>query len=102
MEPPSFVVPNASDLTWATVLLDPQTVTALPASLAAVPDPQARAVVWVALIDGVCLGTIDPRVMVETFGHAWPHEDSDSVLNRSAASVLGRVIPTFLPSLGTG
>jgi aminopeptidase N len=92
-----LVVPNAADLTWATVLLDPRTVAALPTSLASVPDAQARAVVWVALMDGVCLGRTDPRVLVETFGGAWPHEDNDSVLNRTAAGLLGRVIPTFLP-----
>jgi aminopeptidase N len=92
-----LVVPNAGDLTWATVLLDPLTVEALPTALASVPDAQARAVVWVALIDGVCLGQTDPRLMVRTFGGAWPQEDSDSVLNRTAATLLGRVIPTFLP-----
>jgi aminopeptidase N len=92
------VVPNASDLTWATVELDPQTVAALPMALAQVPDGQARAVVWVALIDGVCLGTVDPRVVVRTFATAWPQESSDSVLNRVATSVLGRLVPTFLPS----
>jgi aminopeptidase N len=92
-----LVVPNAGDLTWATVLLDPLTVEALPTALAAVPDAQARAVVWVALVDGVCLGQTDPRVMVRAFGAAWPQEDSDSVLNRTAATLLGRVIPTFLP-----
>ncbi|HEV7145908.1 MAG TPA: ERAP1-like C-terminal domain-containing protein, partial [Pedococcus sp.] len=92
------VVPNASDLTWATLALDPQTVAALPTALAQVPDGQARAVVWVALIDSVCLGTVDPRDVVRTFASAWPHESSDSVLNRVATSVLGRLVPTFLPA----
>jgi aminopeptidase N len=92
------VVPNASDLTWATVALDPQTVAALPTALARVPDGQARAVVWVALLDGVCLGTVDPRAVMRTFATAWPRESSDSVLNRVATSVLGRLVPTFLPS----
>lgn len=92
-----LVVPNAADLTWATVTLDPRSVAAVPTSLAAVPDVQARAVVWVALIDGVCLGTVDPRVLVRTFGDAWPAEDNDSVLTRTAGALLGRIIPTFLP-----
>jgi aminopeptidase N len=91
------VVPNASDLTWATVSLDSDTLAALPGALAHVPDAQARAVVWVGLIDGVCLGEVDPRLLVEVFGTAWPHEDNDSVLNRVAGSLLGRIIPTFLP-----
>ncbi|MDF2144479.1 aminopeptidase N [Knoellia sp. p5-6-4] len=92
-----LVVPNASDLTWATVALDAATLAAVPRSLAEVPDAQARAVLWAALVDGVCLGTVDPRLVVETFGRAWPHEDNESVLNRVANVVLGRVVTTFLP-----
>ena len=95
--PAQVVVPNASDLTWATVSLDAGTLAKLPASLASVPDVQARAVVWVALLDGVCLAEVDPRLMVTVFGEAWPLEDNDSVLNRAAAMVLGRVVNEFLP-----
>jgi aminopeptidase N len=91
------VVPNAADLTWATVVLDAQTLAALPSSLAAVPDPQARAVVWTALVDGVALGEVDPRHFVAVVGSAWPHEQSDSVLSRVAGQLLGRLIPAFLP-----
>ncbi len=92
-----LVVPNAGDLTWATVTLDPASIEAVPEQLALVPDPQARAVVWVSLVDGVCLGTVDPRVLVRTVGEAWPHEDNASILNRVAGNVLARIIPTFLP-----
>ena len=92
-----LVVPNAGDVTWATVTLDDRSVAAVPRVLASVPDAQARAVVWIALIDGTCLGTVDPRVMVETFAAAWPHEDNSSILTRTMGSLLGRVIPTFLP-----
>jgi aminopeptidase N len=92
-----LVVPNASDLTWATVTLDAASVAAVPTALAAVPDVQARAVVWIALVDGVCLGTVDPRVLVRTFGESWPAEDNESVLSRTSLALLGRIIPTFLP-----
>ena len=95
--PAHIVVPNASDLTWATVALDADTLAAVPRGLADIPDPQARAVVWAALVDGVCLGTVDPRLVVQTFGAAWPAEDNESVLNRVATAVLGRVVQTFLP-----
>ena len=91
------VVPNAADLTWASVGLDAQTLGRLHETLGTVPDVQARAVVWVALMGGVCLGHVDPRLMVRVFGGAWPREDNDSILNRSAAMVLGRVVPEFLP-----
>ena len=95
--PAEVVVPNAGDLTWATVSLDTATLDALPTALASVPDAQARAVLWVALMDGVCLGGVDPRVMVSAFGQSWPAEDNDSVLTRAATMVLGRVVPEFLP-----
>ena len=93
----ALVVPNASDLTWATVALDPDTLAAVPQGLAQVPDAQARAVLWAALVDGVCLAKVDPRLVVETFGRAWPREDNESVLNRIATAVLGRLVTTFLP-----
>ena len=35
--------------------------------------------------------------MVETFGRTWPREDNESVLNRLATAVLGRLVTTFLP-----
>jgi aminopeptidase N len=74
----------------------------VPNGLAAVPDAQARAVVWAALVDGVCLGTVDPRLVVDTFGRAWPSEENESVLHRIATAVLGRVIQTFLPPAEQG
>ncbi|MDU0315065.1 aminopeptidase N [Phycicoccus sp. M110.8] len=91
-----LVLPNAADLTWATVTLDPASAGLVPERLAAVPDAQARAVTWVALLDGVCLGTLDPRVVIDTFGRAWPHEPNESVLNRVALNLVGKVVPAFL------
>jgi aminopeptidase N len=92
-----LVVPNAGDLTWATVRLDERTLQALPEELASVPDPLARAVLWTALVDGVCLGTVDPRLMLRTFASAWPLEANASIANRISAVVVGRVIRQFLP-----
>ncbi len=57
---PALVVPNASDLTWARVRLDDATLAALPDQLAQLPDAQARAVIWSALIDGVHGATVAP------------------------------------------
>src|SRR5450631_2097497 len=56
-----MLIPNATDLTWATVKLDPATVAAAPAELSDVPQAQARAVVWTALLEGVAVAEIDPR-----------------------------------------
>ncbi|MEO7069181.1 MAG: aminopeptidase N [Nostocoides sp.] len=96
--PATIVVPNAGDLTWATVEFDPTTLANLPEHLAAVPDVQARAVVWMGLADGVCLGTIDPRHLLRVFAAAWPLETDSAILARVAVTVTARIIPTFLPA----
>ncbi len=95
--PAQVVVPNAGDLTWATVGFDPATLAALPERLGSVPDAQTRAVVWVGLLDGVCLGTIDPRHLLAVFVAAWPQESDASILFRTAGRVTTRIIPAFLP-----
>ena len=97
IRPAQVVVPNAADLTWATVDFDPATLAALPDHLGSVPDAQARAVVWLGLIDGVCLGTIDPRHLLRVFVAAWPQETDASTLARIAGQVTARTIPAFLP-----
>jgi len=91
------VVPNAGDLTWATVRLDGATVEALPTELSRIRDGQARAVIWAALLDGVALGTLDPRQLLRVFEGAWAQETYESTLTRMAGQMVGRVIPAFLP-----
>ncbi len=93
----ALVVPNAGDLTWAEVSLDPATVAALPAGLADVPDVQARAVLWVALLGKVHRAEVDPRTALEVFAQAWPRETSAAVLSRTALAMSSRVVPMFLP-----
>ncbi|MHA3836925.1 aminopeptidase N [Terrabacter sp. AAH1] len=94
---PAIVVPNASDLTWARVRLSDQTVAALPVQLAQVPDAQARAVVWSALIDGVHGATVSPDAFLDVFDAAWPHESNSSILTRVAAYAEHRIVPWFVP-----
>ena len=93
----ALVVPNAGDLTWAEVSLDAGTVDALPGGLADVPDPQARAVLWVALLGAVARAEVDPRTVVRTFVTAWPRETSAAVLARTALTTTSRVVPALLP-----
>ena len=92
-----IVLPNASDLTWAVSGLDPQTLRALPEGLAEIPDPQARAVAWLALIDGMHEGRVDPRLVLRAARSAWPRERNSSILNRVGTHLVGRLIPLFLP-----
>jgi aminopeptidase N len=97
-----IVLPNAGDLTWAVSALDARTLAHLPAGLADIPDPQARAVAWLALLDGMYAARVDPRDLLAAFVAAWPREVNDSILNRVATQVVGRVLPVFLPPQETG
>jgi aminopeptidase N len=93
----AIVVPNAGDLTWATVALSPQTRGVLVDELAAVPDPTARAVVWTALFGGVSSGDVDPRLVLDVIAAAWRRERDDAILSQVAKVALDRIIPCFLP-----
>jgi aminopeptidase N len=93
----AVIVPNAGDLTWATVGLDPASTAALPDQLGRVDDAQARAVVWAALVDAAALANVDPRHVVRIFAEAWPAETSSPILTRASAAVIGTVIPRYLP-----
>ncbi len=92
----TVVVPNASDLTWAHVQLSPATVSALPDELARIAEPEVRAVVWTALVDGIALTEIDPRRFIDVFAAAWPAEDSPAVLTRMGTHALQRIVPEYL------
>jgi len=95
---PSLLIPNATDLTWANIKLDAATVAAAPAELSAVPQAQARAVVWTALIDGVALAEIDPRQLLTVLASCWAVESNQSIINRVALLVTQRIIPAFIPA----
>ena len=92
-----IVIPNAGDLTWATVDLAPATMSALVRGLATVPDDQARAVAWGAVLSGVYRGTVDPRLALDIFTAGGTQEPNDVVLARVSQQLVDRVIPSFLP-----
>ncbi|WP_109474043.1 aminopeptidase N [Ornithinimicrobium cavernae] len=92
-----LVIPNAGDLTWARSVLSPESVAALPAQLGRVREAQHRAVVWVALTDGLATATVDPWLVVDTFAAAWPVEDNASVLSRAGLLLTTRVLGEYLP-----
>lgn len=93
----SMVIPNAADLTWANIKLDAATVAAAPTELSSVPQAQARAVVWTALIDGVALAEIDPRHLVAVMATSWAKESNQSIINRVGLQMTLRIIPQFIP-----
>jgi len=92
------VVPNVSDLTWATVALDDATLAALPQQLPLIQDDDARQVIWSGLLGGVALGTVDPRVALEVFVAAWPLEHQQSIVSAVAQMVRLALPGFFLPA----
>jgi aminopeptidase N len=94
----SMIIPNATDLTWANIKLDPATLAATPAELSLVPQAQARAVVWTALIDGVALAEIDPRHLLAVLATSWAGESNQSIVNRVGLQLTQRIIPEFIPT----
>jgi aminopeptidase N len=93
----NMLIPNATDLTWATIKLDEGTIAAAQSELSAVPQAQARAVVWTALIDGVALAEIDPRHLLAVLATSWATESNQSIINRVGLLVTHRIIPSFIP-----
>ncbi len=94
----TMLIPNAADLTWANIKLDAATVAATPAQLWSVPQAQARAVVWTALIDGVALAEIDPRHLIAVMATSWAAESNQSIINRVGMQMSLRIIPQFIPA----
>ncbi len=92
-----LVLPNAGDRTWATPLLDPQSLDALRGQLPMLSDAQARAVIWVGLRDGVAMARVDPRLLVDLAEAALVTEDNDSIFSRAGLHVTGTVIRVLLP-----
>ncbi|MEP7192426.1 MAG: aminopeptidase N [Actinomycetota bacterium] len=93
----NMLIPNATDLTWATIKLDKATIAAAPSELSAVPQAQARAVVWTALIDGVALAEVDPRHLLAVLATSWATESNQSIINRVGLLITHRIIPSFIP-----
>ena len=93
----AMVIPTAGDLTWANIKLDPATLAAAPRELPLVPDAQARAVIWTALIDGVALTEIDPRHLLAVLSTSWAGESSQSIINRVGMQMSQRIIPEYMP-----
>ncbi|EWT06186.1 aminopeptidase N [Intrasporangium chromatireducens Q5-1] len=94
---PAVLVPNASDLTWARVVLSDKTIGALPTQLSQVPDAQTRAVVWSSLVDGLHTAEVAPTVLLDVFEGAWTRERNSSILTRTAGYAEHVVVGVFLP-----
>ncbi len=95
-ERPDVVVPNASDLTWATVALDADTLAVLEEQLPLIGDADARQVIWSSLLSGMARATVDPRDVLRIFAAAWPVEDQASLVGTLAREILAKLPGVYL------
>jgi len=84
---PAVLLPNSSDLTWVTTVLDEQSLARVSDALPAAPDPLIRLSIWSALLGGADTGRIDPRRVVQIFATCWPHEQVSSLSDVLAARI---------------
>ncbi|GAB3484912.1 M1 family aminopeptidase [Flexivirga lutea] len=82
-----LLLPNTSDLTWATTVLDEASLASVADELAAADDPLVRLGIWSALLGGADTGRIDPRRVVEVFGACWPQEPVPSLSDALSGQV---------------
>ncbi|MEU7377214.1 aminopeptidase N [Streptomyces albidoflavus] len=71
---PDLVVLNDQDLTYAKLRLDPTSWTTAQATLATLPDPLTRAVLWNTARDLVRDGHLDPAAYLDAARTHLPHE----------------------------
>ncbi len=81
---PRVLLPNSSDLTWAAVDLDEQSLQAVPDVLGRIEQPLARSVLWQVLRDGVARAAVDPRVYLAAVQRSWPLESYIALLQNVA------------------
>ena len=92
-----LILANAGDLTWATPRFDRRSLDALVTELPAITDAQARAVIWVGLVDQLAHTLVDPRLLIDLAEVALPREDNDSILSRVGLHLTEVVIRAYLP-----
>ncbi|MGW9380705.1 aminopeptidase N [Streptomyces albidoflavus] len=76
---PDLVVLNDQDLTYAKLRLDPTSWTTAQATLATLPDPLTRAVLWNTARDLVRDGHLDPAAYLDAARTHLPHENDLAV-----------------------
>ncbi|KNX39149.1 aminopeptidase N [Luteipulveratus halotolerans] len=95
---PKVLIPNAGDLTFAAIVYDDATTTALPEQLPRIPDALARSAVWAALDNGVARAQVDPRTALDIAVSALPQESSSTILELVSERAATLYCNLFLPA----
>jgi aminopeptidase N len=91
------VVPNSHGETFARLVLDETSRTAVAAGLSHNDDDLARAVLWTMLFDEVQTRTLDPLAFVDLAVQHLPGERSATLVTAVLQRALGRVVPLRVP-----
>ncbi|WP_265445717.1 aminopeptidase N [Flexivirga meconopsidis] len=94
---PKLLLPNATDTAWGIVELDPATQARIAEQLPLIPDATARAVIWSSLTNGLALGTVNPRLLLDTFARTWWLEPEDAIMSGVGAAVAQLLPSRYLP-----
>jgi aminopeptidase N len=92
------VVPNAHGETFARMVLDPSSRTAVEAGLSRIDDDLTRAVLWTMLFDEVQRRTLDPLAFVDLAARHLPGERSATLVTAVLTRTLARVLPLRVPA----
>ena len=96
----AITLPNATDLTWATLELPEPQAELVPEVLPHVVDAQVRAVLWSAMIESVYRARVSPAHLLRAVASAWPSETNAAILGRVVLNLTGRILPAFVPEEG--
>ncbi|MEU8393758.1 ERAP1-like C-terminal domain-containing protein [Nonomuraea sp. NPDC048892] len=93
-ERPALLLLNDGDLTYAKVRFDPGSLDTVHKSLAGLPDPLTRAVVWNALRDG----ELAAAAYLETALAHLPHETDPAIVQGVLAFASAHIADRYLPA----
>ncbi|MDO0915724.1 aminopeptidase N [Streptomyces sp. DT2A-34] len=93
---PALLLLNDGDLTYAKVRFDPESFEAVRKSLAGLPEPLTRAVVWNALRDAVRDGELAATAYLETARTHLPHETDLAIVQGVLAFAATQVADRYL------
>ncbi|MFE1783276.1 aminopeptidase N [Streptomyces sp. NPDC059506] len=92
----ALLLPNADDLTYAKIRLDPDSWTTATRSLGELPDPLDRALLWTCARDMVRDGELAPADYLDLASRHLPAETDTSVIAGILAFARGPLADTYL------
>ncbi|MDF3148862.1 aminopeptidase N, partial [Streptomyces sp. T21Q-yed] len=93
---PALLLLNDGDLTYAKVRFEPESFETVRTSLAGLPDPLTRALVWNALRDAVRDGELAPGAYLEAARAHLPHESDLAVVQGVLAFATAQVADRYV------